>query len=397
VIDDSITRIVIASADVLYFIFSAYDKMVAAIAEAAGTKKEHVFLTAIHQHDSVAMIDPDDNDCGVSQKLTPEYWNKCLQDTTEGIKKAIIDGFIEVQDLAVSKVKINGLASNRRTYNDDNSIAMRYSMCSDTELKKRPEGVYDPYLRTIGFLGSDEQVICALHYYASHPMAAYMRNMVSSDIPGVALNFVAEQLGNNNNIYITGCGGNVTFGKYGLHDKEHSLESKEKSLTYLGEILGRAIVTNIRDLKRVPFGNINIRSERIELPLRKDVTIDSLTVIAKNSETEFDRKIALRWKKIVQEWDKYGFRDIRTISFGDEVIILELFAEMAVEYQLYANSLVPDKFLAVAAYNEGSCAYTCTAKMYKEGGYEPTTNYLSPEIEEKIKTTIKKLLKSNSF
>jgi len=395
VIDDSITRIVIASADVLYFIFSAYDKMVTAIAEAAGTKNEHVFLTAIHQHDSVAMINPDETDCGIGQKLTPEYWNKCLKDTTTGIKKAITDGFIEVQALAVSKTKITGLASNRRTYNDDGSIAMRYSMCSDTELKKRPEGVFDPYLRTIAFLGTDEQVICALHYYASHPMAAYMRNMVSADVPGVALNYVGKRLGNDNNIFINGCGGNVTFGKYGFHNKERNFESKEKSLNHLGKILGKAIATNIRNLRTVPFGNINIRSERIELPLRKGVTVDSLAVIAENTKIEFDRKIALRWKKTVQEWDKYGFREIRTISFGNEITILELFAEMAVEYQLYANSLVPDKFLAVAAYNEASCAYTCTAKMYEEGGYEPTTNYLSPEIEVKLKATIKKLLTEN--
>lgn len=395
VIDDSITRIVIASADVLYFVFSAYDKMVTAIADAAGTENKHVFLTAVHQHDSVAMIDPDDTDCGIGQKLTQEYWNKCLQDTAAGIKKVITDGFIEVQALAVSKIKITGLASNRRTYNDDGSIAMRFSMCGDTELKKRPEGVFDPYLRTIGFFGNDEQVICALHYYASHPMAAYMRNMVSADVPGVALNSVAERYRNNNNVYITGCGGNVTFGKYGFHDKTGNLHSKEESLNHFGEILGRAIATNIRDLKRVTFGNINVRSERIELPLRKGVTVDSLAGIAENTEKEFERKFALRWKKIVQEWDKYGFRDIRTISFGDEITILELFAEMAVEYQLYANSLLPDKFLAVAAYNEASCSYICTAKMYEEGGYEPTTNYLTPEIEVKLKAAIKKLLSIN--
>ena len=392
VIDDSKTRIVIAAADVLYLAFSAYDKMVAAISGAAETAPGNVFLTAVHQHDSVAMKVPGEDVSLVRQQLVPEYWERCLRDVSSGVKEAVSGNFTTAEHIATSSTKIDGLASNRRTYNEDGSIAMRFSMCEDLEIRGRPEGEYDPFLRTIAFLDKEDVLITALHYYASHPMAAYHRNMVSADVPGVALRYLAGTLGaNDRNIYITGCGGNVTFSKYGFWDG--TAENKVKSMHLFGKILAEAMAENINRLKKHPCGSIEIRSESMELPLQDGVTSESLQKIADGLEDGFERNIALRWKEIVDNWEKYGTREVRTLSFGDEVTLLELFAEMAVEYQLYAHSLVKDRFLAVSAYNEASCAYVCTEKMMEEGGYEPTTNYLTPEIEERLKAVIKKLLR----
>ena len=393
VVDDSRTRVVIASADILYFAFSAYEKMVAVIAEAAETSPGNVFLTAVHQHDSVLMKFPGEDGSWSRQIIAPEYWEKCVCDISDKVKNAVSDGFEKIEHIATATTKIQGLASNRRTYNDDGSIAMRYSMCRSPEIRNRPEGVYDPHLRTIAFLDGRDNLLAALHYYASHPMAAYHRNMVSADVPGVALKRVAEQLGEDDrNIYITGCGGNVTFGKYGFWDEDASAESKVRSMNHFGEILGKAIIENINNLERRSCGSLRIRSEKLELPLREGVTSEYLRNIIDDGNDHVEKELAIRWKKIIDNWDKYGVREVRTLSFGDEVTILELFSEMAVEYQLYAHSLVKDRFLAVSAYNEASCSYVCTAKMYEEGGYEPTKNYLSSEIEERLKAVIKKLL-----
>lgn len=60
---------------------------------------------------------------------------------------------------------------------------------------------------------------------------------------------------------------------------------------------------------------------------------------------------------------------------------------------LYFDFSAYDKMVAaMAAYNEASCAYVCTEKMVEEGGYEPTTNYLTSEIEARLKAVIKALL-----
>ena len=41
------------------------------------------------------------------------------------------------------------------------------------------------------------------------------------------------------------------------------------------------------------------------------------------------------------------------------------------EYQLHAQGLVPERFLAVAAYGDCTAHYIPTAAQYDEGGYEP--------------------------
>jgi len=63
-----------------------------------------------------------------------------------------------------------------------------------------------------------------------------------------------------------------------------------------------------------------------------------------------------------------------------------------IDFQLYAQSLVPDRFLAVAAYGEGGTSYICTEASYKEGGYEPSASNLAPEAEQVLKKAIRTLL-----
>ena len=111
VIDDSRTRVVIASGDVIYFSFSAYDKMVATLAEAAGTVPENIFLTAVHQHDSVEMKLPDDGDCWNMGRLAPEYWERCLHNVASGVSEAVLDKFTVAEHIATSATRGSGLAS----------------------------------------------------------------------------------------------------------------------------------------------------------------------------------------------------------------------------------------------------------------------------------------------
>jgi hypothetical protein len=393
VLDDNNKRIVIAAADVIYFLFSAHNVMVKNIADAAGTNIENIFLTSLHQHDSVRMVFPEDlppKMRNIRESITPEYWDKCIADIHTEISKAIEpQNWIEVSRTATATRKISGLASNRRIYGDDGKIAaMRFSMCNNPELKEKPEGVYDPNLRTIAFLDKDDSLISALHFYATHPMAAYGREMVSADVPGVALEYANKELQTNDkHIYLTGCGGNVTFGKY------TEVDNKEKSLESLGKRLGEELVNNIKALKTCENGKISIISESLELPLQDGIDIKTLKKNLEEADNNKDIFKNGRWLSVLKNWEKYGKRNVRLLSIGD-IHMLELFSEMAVEYQLYANSLLPDKFLACTAYNESSPAYICTAKMYEEGGYEPTTNYLSPEIEDRLKSVISKLLTS---
>jgi hypothetical protein len=58
--------------------------------------------------------------------------------------------------------------------------------------------------------------------------------------------------------------------------------------------------------------------------------------------------------------------------------ILHLPGEAFVEYQLYAQSVRPDDFVAVASYGDGGMGYICTGKAFVEGGYDPTQSFVGP-------------------
>jgi hypothetical protein len=72
--------------------------------------------------------------------------------------------------------------------------------------------------------------------------------------------------------------------------------------------------------------------------------------------------------------------------------MLHLPGEAFVEYQLYAQSLCPDDFIAVAAYGELGTGYICTDKAFAEGGYEPTQSFVGPPTETLLKACIRQVL-----
>jgi len=66
--------------------------------------------------------------------------------------------------------------------------------------------------------------------------------------------------------------------------------------------------------------------------------------------------------------------------------------ELFVEYQLAAKKMLPDLFVAMAAYGEDGPSYICTAVSYKQGGYEPTVSNVTPEAEKILTSVMRKLL-----
>ena len=76
--------------------------------------------------------------------------------------------------------------------------------------------------------------------------------------------------------------------------------------------------------------------------------------------------------------------------------MLHLPGELFVEYQLNAQKLRPDLFVAMAAYGEYAPGYIGTKIAYTQGGYEtsPGASRVAPEVEEVLMGAIRKLLKA---
>jgi hypothetical protein len=73
--------------------------------------------------------------------------------------------------------------------------------------------------------------------------------------------------------------------------------------------------------------------------------------------------------------------------------IVHLPGEVMVAFQLLAQQLAPDCFVAVAAYGDCSPGYICTENAFAEGGYEPTDSMVAPRSEALLKAALRELLR----
>jgi hypothetical protein len=382
ILNDGAKSVIFASFDVIGIGGDVYLYFRKLIAKSAGVSNTHVFIHSVHQHDSIQLGNENPKDGKVKS------FQKSISSRLRlAVGKAVKDGWRDIGKICTAEKRMSGLASNRRLIGKDGKVcAMRYSMTYDREMQSEPTGLIDPIIRTVAFKSTNGKVIVAMHFYASHPMTAYKRNMAGADVPGLAIDYAAKHYGKDTlNIYFNGCGGNITFGKYAINPPE-------KSLKVLGERLGRGIVSNLERLEDAATGKIKIKRAVFEVPFRK--TIDRGKIYKDFPDDKVVDGIVKCYNTLRTKWNKWERAEISRISIGDDVHILSMPGETVVEYQLYAQSLLPEKFLACAAYSNYIYDYIPTAAMFDEGGYEPNVgSFTTPDVEKNYKEAICEVLK----
>jgi len=381
VLDDGKTRAVWVSCDYLYICGESYDTWTETIAKSAEAPPENVFHNSVHQHDSIFFAPDYNPQAGEDGPVfvEPEYCEKSLKDVSEAIAKAVSGPWQSVGKLLTAETRLGGLAANRRLVDENGQFAYtRYSGKNPPALQEWPVGKIDPILRTICFENTAGQKIVALHFYATHPMAAYQRRMVSTDVPGRALRHVVE---NDDsvalNIYFSGCGGDITFGKYNLTGDLDSIER-------LGKRLGEGMLQNLRQVQQQPLGPLVVKRVAFEVPFQSSLKPHTAYEGAHASERRYQLKTLDRWRQSTVARLSLGPR-VHFLSFGT--------GEVFVDYQLYAQSLIPEHFLATAGYGNGVYWYIPTRAAFAEnGGYETSEGacIVTPEIEDSLREALRK-------
>ncbi|MFH1023010.1 MAG: hypothetical protein V1809_06440 [Planctomycetota bacterium] len=391
VLDDGRTRAVMAIVDFLGIAGRAHQEWQARIARASGAPPSQVLLHTVHQHDSVnvglegdALMKP----FGFPPKTPLDYWKAISGKLEAAVRKASgpHGAWGSVSRMATAERRLSGLAANRRLVKDGRVWNTRWSMTFKPEIQREPTGLIDPILRTIGFLDKRGRLIASLHFYATHPQVAYNRHMAGSDVPGVALRHLETTLAEEGaHLYFTGCGADITFGKY-------TDAVKETSLAVLGRRLGEGLVANVRALEEKPVGPLTFARARFTLPRDKRITKQRTLAKLKKTTDAGDAHACASRLFALRNWNKICRPTITRMSLGPNVHALSLVSEVVVAYQLYAQSLVPEHFLACAAYGKYSYGYLPTAAMYAEGGYEPAAGLYTPAIEKNLKDAIAHVL-----
>ena len=385
ILDDGATRVVWCTCDYINICGETYEQWKQRIAASAGCPVENVFLHSVHQHDSmmiapefnppVGAVDDDGNRIPLDGS-DPEYVAKSIGDITDQIARLVADdAWVPIAALKTAETRVGGLAANRRLVDETGKcVAMRWTMTTDPAIQAWPTGLIDPMLRTVALIKEDGGIYAALHFYATHPQSAYRRSMVSGDVPGWAVRYACEKTPDTLHFYFTGCAGNITMGKY-------NPSADAAAIVALGTRLGEYLLKNLDRLEDRASGPIRLYRAEVTIPF------DPERVNPRHSTWGIHAYL----EKTLDHWKRSS---ITRFNAGEVNILSIDLGELCIEYQLYAQELVPENFLATAAYSNGLYEYMPVAKVFDEGGYEssPGACLVTPEIEPVLKEGIREVL-----
>lgn len=359
-----------------------------ALAEAAGTTPDRVAVQCVHQHDAPFA-------CPASEKLLagqkagltcvdPAFFQSCL-DRGQAAIRAALPLAKPVTHVAASEARVDRVAGNRRLdIGPDGRVRrMRGSACNVPELIALPEGLIDPMLKTVAFFNGKEKLV-SCHYYATHPMSHYGRGEVSSDFVGLARKRRQKDDPGCAHIYFTGCAGNVAAGKY----NDGSAEARVQ----LTERIHQAIVDSEKALVPAPIRKVAWATHDL-LPAPNPVfTFESQLAMLQDAKAVPANRIrpAMRvaWLRRLEA----GIPIILSALRVNDLSLLHLPAECFVEYQIRAQQLAPDRFVATAAYGDGGTWYVPTKEAFPQGGYEVSVANSAPETDDLLTAGIRDLL-----
>lgn len=360
-----------------------------ALAEAAGTTPDRVAVQCVHQHNAPFACLNSEKIVGAQGDLPHivelEYFGQCLERGKAAIAAALPTAR-PVTHVAQGQGQVEQVASNRRVWRDENGVVkgMRGSSCADEALRAMPEGLIDPWLKTVAFYDGEEK-IAACHYYATHPMSYYGDGRVSSDFAGLARKRRQAEEPQCAHLYFTGCAGNIAAGKY--NDGTKPVREILTNRMYEGILRAEAA------LERAPIGEVAWRTVPILPPgnpvfdaaaIEKEINNHDNKVVARNRPS-----YTLSWLRRAAA----GAPPIVLSSLAiNDISLLHLPAECFIEYQLRAQDLAPNRFVATAAYGDGGPWYIPVKEEYDKGGYEPSVAFCDAQVDDLLTAGMKTLL-----
>jgi hypothetical protein len=409
VLTSGLDTYVIAAIDFCGLCNSSDEAVRDALAVAAGTTRERVALQSLHQHSApildaeatAVLYGPESEELRAHQAFTEEIGRRAA----EAIKAAR-NRARPVTLITASSARVDRFAANRRVPQADGSIAVRASFTGDPAVRDAPEGLIDPFVRTVTFFGGtsfggssapgETAPLAQCHYYASHPQSFYGDGRVSWDTVGMARSAVEGETGVFQ-VYFTGCGGNVTVGKYNTGTRASREALAQRLRAAMTESATRATTHPDRrvDVRSLPNTAVEWKVAPIRFTQRNDGAFAEETRrSALAPERPFSARLTAAMFTGFLDRLKAGYVAQATRLRIAEIDLVHLPGEPFVEFQLFAQEQAREgAFVCVAGYGECGVWYYGPDRIYTDrGGYEQTWSVTSP-CEETVKTALLRLLK----
>lgn len=367
----------------------AYDLWRDELAKAAGTTRQRVLVCSLHQHDAPVTDNRAQellDEVGLPKELfDAEFQAACIADTAEALRRAI-EQAQPVTHVGLGQAQVEKVASNRRVEHADGSVHFdRYSRSEpDSYQASSPPGEIDPWLKSISFWNGEQQ-IAVISSYATHPMSAYGQGAVSADFIGQARRRRQLDTPGTLQLYVTGCSGDITAGKY----NDGSLAARG----LLADRLYRAMSAAAAQTQRHELHEWTFRNAEIVLPFHDgaEFTGEAMQGVLRDAQVTTEQRIlaamGLSSLERVQRGDPI---DVPCIDLGVAQLVV-LPGEAFVGYQLMAQRLKPRGFVMACGYGECWTGYIPTEQAMNDG-FDHGWRWVGPKCEPIIERALASVL-----
>lgn len=349
------------------------------LAKAAGTRPDRVAVHTIHQHDapwcdfSADLLAQSHGATGI---IFDSVFAREVVDRAADAVRSAMESAREVTHIAVGQGLVEMVASNRRILGPDGRVkAVRWTATKDPEVRAEPEGVIDPFVRSISFFQEDRR-LAVLTYYATHPQSYYGKGDVNPDFPGMARN--AREIATGvPHVHFCGAGGNVGAGKY----NDGSPENRPILAQRLEEGMRHALESEKRSA--IDGNEVSWTTRDVLMPVTEQLRLGDVEAIVRDPARTVKERIYAAtqeiWMRRCEAKDPVSLQCLRLGTAR----ILHMPGELFVEYQLAASQMCPAGWVAVAAYGDYAPNYIGTAISYQQGGYETEarSSLVAPGVE----------------
>ncbi len=365
------------------------------LAAAAGTVPARVAVHTLHQHDAPrcdfaaeALLSQQFGLSGAG--FDPAFCRDVIERAAVAVKKAIMNAS-PVTHIGLGECKVEKVASNRRILGPDGKVQhVRWTATKDPIVRAFPVGTIDPQLKLISFWNEDKPLV-VLSFYATHPQSYYRTGLANPDFPGLARNARQAETGVLH-VHLNGAGGNIGAGKWndGSHQNRQVLADRVASgMKQAWENTQKEPITS-QDVAWSVLPVVLPVSEHLNERELLDVVEDSKA----KPQDRFSAAQDLVWLRRCQSREPI---DIACLKLKNARVLF-MPGELFVEYQLAAQQVRPDLFVAMAAYGEYAPGYIGTEVAYGQGGYETSAraSHVGPAVEAVLIGTIRKLLNAST-
>jgi hypothetical protein len=369
----------------------SHDAFREALAQAVGTSRDRVTVHTLHQHDAPG------SDFATERLLTEHglpglYSNAAFdREVMQRLASAAKDSLSHAQPvthIGLGSGKVEQVASNRRILGPLGKVILQRQSAGGKSAAAReaPEGTADPLVRLIAFW-NDDKPVAAMTYYATHPQSYYGQGSVNWDFVGMARELRAEAMPGIACVHFDGAGGNVAAGKYndGAKDNRPVLAQRLAD--------GMKLAWDSQKKHPISVKDIGWQVQPVAIPVRD--TLIEAQLLAKLTDTKLkqpDRIRAARDLTFLRRTHAGHQIPITCLRLGT-ARVLHMPGELFVEYQLAAQNMRPDDFIAMAAYGDYGTGYIGTEIAYTQGGYETgIVSRVAPQVEKVLMDAMRKLL-----